>query len=449
MSHAATSVKVASSGTSAALHSAAMEIQLPESERRWLHAVLVLGTLVLALVLIAQISVILVFFNDVLLILLVAWLLAFMLSPLVSLTLRAFPKLPRVAVVGAIYLVLFIGLSWITLVVAGSLANSITGFVTELPNLQARLPEFLAGIQNGLTNLGFQVDVVTAAREALGNLGNLGDKLVGPLTDLALFSLGMVGNLFLVIFLSLFIVLDQERMLAYLNRLVPPRYSEPARLFETSVSTSFGGFIRGQAIQGLIFAGIVAVAHLAFGLEFLPASAALSGILQMIPFFGPLLSWAPAVIVAGLTRSDAVIPTLLVVVVGSLIVSNVIVPRVMSKAVGIHPVVVLIAVLIGIKVAGIAGAVFALPFAAILAAFVQHYLARNANVPRDVTTRAAQRVGAREGRVVRVPTAPAAGVAAGAGVVAEPIMEMSAETGHGAGRTEPAKQARKPAEPAP
>jgi len=397
-----------------------MEIQLPESERRWLHAALVLGTLVLALALVAQISVILVFFNDIILILLVAWLLAFILSPLVGLTMRAFPKLPRVVVVAVIYVLLFLGLSAITLVVAGSLATSITGFLAELPNLQARLPEFLAGIQGGLTSLGFQVDVVTAAREALGNLGNLGDKLVGPLTDLALFSLGMVGNLFLVIFLSLFIVLDQERMLAYVNRLVPPRYGETARLFETSVSTSFGGFIRGQAIQGLIFAGVVAVAHLAFGLEFLPASAALSGILQMIPFFGPIVSWAPAVIVAGLTRPDAVIPTLAVVVAGSVIVSNVIVPRVMSKAVGIHPIVVLIAVLIGIKVAGIAGAIFALPFAAIGAAFLQHYLARNAGVPRDVTSRAAQRVGEREGRVVRVPTAPATGIAAGAGAVAEP-----------------------------
>ena len=80
-----------------------MDIQLPESERRWLHAALVLGTLVLALVLVAQISVILVFFNDIILILLLAWLLAFILSPLVRLTLRAFPQLPRVAVVGVIY----------------------------------------------------------------------------------------------------------------------------------------------------------------------------------------------------------------------------------------------------------------------------------------------------------------------------------------------------------
>ncbi len=395
-----------------------MELQLPESERRWLHATLVLGTLVLALVLLAQISVIVVFFNDILLILLLAWLLAFMLSPLVSLILRAFPKLPRVAVVAAVYVVLFLGLSAITLVVAGSLASSITNFLGQLPTLQARLPDLLAGLQSGLQGLGFQVDVVGAAQSLLGNLGDLGDKLVGPLTDLAIFSLGIVGNLLIVIFLSLFMVLDQERILAYLNRLVPPRYSEAARLFETSVSTSFGGFIRGQAIQGLVFAGVVAVAHLMFGLQFLPVSASLAGVLQLIPFFGPFFSWAPPVVVAALTKPEAVIPTLIVVGIGWFVVGNVVTPRVMSKAVGIHPVVVLVAVLVGIKIAGIAGAVFALPFAAIIAAFVQHYLARNANRPRDVTTRAAQLVGEREGRVVRVPKAPVA--TAGAGIEVAP-----------------------------
>ncbi|MDL2334669.1 MAG: AI-2E family transporter [Chloroflexota bacterium] len=422
-----------------------MELQLPESERRWLHAALVLGTLVLALVLLAQISVIVSFFNDILLILLLAWLLAFMLSPLVGLILRAFPKLPRVAVVAAVYVLLFLGLSAITLIVAGSLAGSITDFVANLPNLQARLPETLAGLQNGLAGLGFQVNLVTAAQDLLGNLGNLGDKLVGPLTDLAIFSLGIVGNLLLVIFLSLFIVLDQERMLAYLNRLVPPRYSETARLFETSVSTSFGGFIRGQAIQGLVFAGVVAVAHLMFGLQFLPVSASLAGVLQLIPFFGPLLSWAPPIVIALLTKPDAVIPTLVVVGIGWFLVGNVVTPRVMSKAVGIHPVVVLVAVLVGIKIAGIAGAIFALPFAAIIAAFVQHYLARNANVPRDVTTRAAQLVGEREGRVVRVPKAPAPATGAGIELAPDSVVPPVAEA---AAEPKTRKRTRRSAEPA-
>jgi predicted PurR-regulated permease PerM len=387
-----------------------MDLNVPESERRWLHAVLVLGTAVLALVLVSQVATILVFFSDVLLILLLSWLLAFILSPVANRVLRSFPKLPRVTVVAAIYAALFIGLSLIVLLVAGSLANSIGNFITELPGLQARLPDILAGIQATLTNLGLQVDVVAAAQDLFARLGDLGDALVKPLTDLALFSLGIVGNLLLIVFLSLFMVLDQERIVAYVNRLVPPRYAEPARLFENSVSTSFGGFIRGQAIQGVVFGAIAALTSLAFGLDFLPATSALVGVLQMIPFFGPIVSWIPPVAVAVLTKPDVVVPVLIVMGIGWFITNNIVVPRVMSSAVGIHPIMVLISVIIGLKIAGIAGAIFAVPVAAVIASIFKYFVEQNAAVPRDVTTRAAKRVGQREGRQVRVPKPPPVGV---------------------------------------
>jgi len=404
-----------------------MDLKVPESERRWLHAILVLGTAVLALVLVAQISVILVFFSDVLLILLLAWLLAFILSPLVSMVLRAFPKLPRVAVVAGVYASLFVGLSLIVLLVAGSLANSIGNFISELPGLQARLPDILSGIQNTLTNLGFQVDVVAAAQDLFARLGDIGDQLVKPLTDLALFSLGIIGNLLLIIFLSLFIVLDREAIVGYLNRLVPPRYAEPVRLFEDSVSTSFGGFIRGQFIQGLIFGFIVAITSVIFGLDFLPATSALAGVLQMIPFFGPIVSWIPPVVVAVLTKPDVVIPVLIVIGIGWFFVNNIVVPRVMSSAVGIHPIVVLIAVIIGLKIAGIAGAIFALPFAAVIASFFKYFVERNAETPRDVTSRAAKRVGEREGREVRVPKPPPVTAGAPQGAEADYVVESDAD----------------------
>jgi predicted PurR-regulated permease PerM len=386
-----------------------MEIQLPESERRWLHAALVLGTLVLGLVLMSQVAVLLAFFSDILLILLLAWLLAFMLSPLVGALDKAFPRLPRVGLVALVYLAMFFILSWIALVVAGNLASSIAGFVSQLPDFQARLPEILAPIQNLLNSLGFRIDAVAAATEGLSNLGDVGGNVVRPLTDLALFSLGIVGNLLIVIFLSLFILLDKDRIIAYVNRLVPPRYSEQARLFETSVASSFGGFIRGQFIQGLIYAGVAVFASLLFGLDFLPASSALAGVLQAIPFFGPFVSWAPPVIVAVLTKPEAALPTLIVMGIGWFIVMNIVQPRVMSHAIGLHPVVVLVSVLVGVKIAGIAGAVFALPFAAVIAAFFQHFWTNNLRVQGDVTTRAAKRVGEREGRAVRVPKPPPLG----------------------------------------
>ena len=380
---------------------------LPESERRWLHAALVLGTFVLALVLVSQVATLLVFFTDILLVLLLSWLFAFMISPVVSIVLRAFPMVPRVVVVGLIYAGLLIGVSAITLVVAGSLANSIGNFVRELPNLQARLPEVIAPWQATLQSFGIQADLVAVGRDVLDFLAGLGDDLVGPLTDLALASLGILAGLLIVIFLSLFIVLDKDRIIAYFNRLVPPRYSDEARLFETSVASSFGGFIRGQAIQGLIYAAVAIATHLAFGLEFLPASAALAGVLQAIPFFGPFISWAPPVVVAVLTRPEMVLPTLIMMAIGWFVVMNIVQPRVMASAVGIHPVAVLVSVLVGLKIAGIAGAVFALPFAAVLASFFHHFLNRSHEGPRDVTSRAARRLQEREGRHVRVPTPPA------------------------------------------
>ncbi len=392
-----------------------MDIKVPESERRWLHAVLVLGTFVLALILLSQVSVILVFFSDILLILLLSWLLAFMLSPIVGLVLRAFPRLPRAGVVAVVYLALFVGLSWIILVVAGSLVESIGNFITELPDLQARLPEILAPLQGTLQNLGFQINLVKAAQDLFASLGNLGDQLVQPLTDLALFSLGIVANLLIIVFLSLFIVLDKDRIVAYANRLVPPQYSETARLFETSVASSFGGFIRGQAIQGVVLGGFAVLVHAVLGIDFLPASAALSGVLQAIPFLGPAFSWAPPVVVAALTRPEIALPALVAMVIGWFIVNNLLLPRLMASAIGIHPVVVLVSVLTGLKIAGIAGAIFALPFAAVIASFFHHFLGRNANQPRDVTSRAARRVGEREGRHVRVPTPPAVGVGDSAG----------------------------------
>jgi predicted PurR-regulated permease PerM len=378
---------------------------LPESERRWLHALLVLGTFVVGIYLLGQVAQLLIFFSDLLFILIMAWLLAFVISPLVSLILRTFPNLPRAAVTILVYLMLFVGLTGVVLVVAGSLTSSVFNFVEELPTLQARLPEIVQPWEDQLAAWGLDIQLVGAARDALAGLGSVGGDLVTPLTGLALASIGAIGNLVIIVFLSLFYVMDQDRMTAFFNRLVPPRWAEEARLFETSVASSFGGFIRGQAIQGVIYAAIAAITHTVFGLDFMPASAALVGLLQALPFFGAFVSWAPPVVVAALTKPEALVPTLIIMGVGWFIVMNIIQPRVMASAVGIHPVVVLVAVLTGLKLYGVLGAIFAVPVAAVISAFFFHYLNRTAG-PRDVTTRAAKRLEDREGRPVRIPTAP-------------------------------------------
>jgi predicted PurR-regulated permease PerM len=204
-------------------------------------------------------------------------------------------------------------------------------------------------------------------------------------------------------------VADRDAILSFFFRIVPPSMKEEARLLETSVAKSFGGFLRGQAILGLVYGVIVAGTSAILALPYLGITSAVAGVLMAIPFFGPFVAWAPPVIVAILAKPDAVVPTILLVGVGWLLVMNILQPRLMQEAVGIHPIVVLGSVLIGSKVAGVTGAIFGIPIAAVLSAFFLHYLAITRE-PSPVTERAAKRVEQREGRKVRIPSEPVPGI---------------------------------------
>ena len=224
--------------------------------------------------------------------------------------------------------------------------------------------------------------------------------------ELALASLSMLGNLIFMIFLSLFIVIDKDKLLGFVNRVTPPRFAAEVRLFQTSVASSFGGFMRGQAIQALVLGAVAAAGSVVLDIEYMPLTTALVAFFQMIPFFGPFVSWAPPVVAAILTQPDAIIPITIIMGVGWFVTMNIVQPRVMSSSVGIHPVVVLLSVLIGLRIQGVVGAIFAIPVAAVISAFFFHYLNRSQGGPRDVASRAARRLEARKGRPVRVPTPP-------------------------------------------
>jgi len=290
--------------------------------------------------------------------------------------------------------------------VAGSLATSIQAFVQSVPQLQGNLPAIVKPWQDWLASIGLQVDLASAAQQVLTSVGSIGTSIVGPLTGLAVASLGLFGNLIIIIFLSLYLAIDGEQTMAFLNRLVPPRYAEEFALLEVSVSRSFGGFLRGQALIGLVYGLIAGVTSLLLGLDFAPLTAFGSGLLQAIPFFGPFISWAPPVAVALLTKPDALLPTLALMIAGWFVVMNILQPRVMGEAVGIHPAVVLGSVLVGAKLAGVAGAIFSVPVAAVLSSVFFYYLNHLAAGSRDVTSRAARTLAAREGHPVRVPRPP-------------------------------------------
>jgi predicted PurR-regulated permease PerM len=381
-------------------------------ERRLVSAILVLGTVVLFFVAVNLAASAIGFFGDILLAFFLAWLLAFIISPVVTRIVDLIPRLPRVLATVLVYTAIVVLLVFLILVVAQALSNSITQFAASLPDIRANIGTIVAPTQAWLDSIGLgQVDLATQALAILDNLDVFAAQLIVPLQAIAVASVGAIGTMLIVFILSIYMVIDRDLIMAFLFRLVPPSYAEEARLLQTSVARSFGGFLRGQALMGIVYFAIALATHLGLGLPLSPLSSVSAGVLMSIPFFGPFLAWAPPVLVALVAKPDALPPAVAIMGAGWIVVMNALQPRIMQGAVGIHPIVVLGSVLIGSRIAGIPGAIFGIPVAAVVSSFFFHFLHRTAG-DRSVAGRAAKRLSEREGRPVQIPREPAPGQAA-------------------------------------
>src|SRR5438874_2430830 len=173
-----------------------------------------------------------------------------------------------------------------------ALAKSITDFINNVPQLQTQLPQIVAPWQERLNALGLSnVNVLDQTEGFINNLNHYAEQLAGPLQQLAVASLNVIGSLLLVLILSLYIVVDRDRIVSFFFRMIPPTFTEDAVLLETSVARSFGGFLRGQALLGLVYGLVAVLTSAILGLAYLPVTSVLAGLLMAIPFFGPFVSW--------------------------------------------------------------------------------------------------------------------------------------------------------------
>jgi predicted PurR-regulated permease PerM len=382
-------------------------IEFTERQRRWLDILIVLATVIAFIVAAGLVAGVLYSFGDIILIFFLAWLLAFMISPLANGLSRLVPLLNHAASVVLVYVLLLLVIIWLVFVVANTLVTSINEFIASIPKIQQDLPAILKPIQDQLNALGLSVDIEAQLGALLQTIRSGAAGLLGPLQQLAVAGIGIVGNLLIIVIMSLYIAVDRPRITSFLMRLVPPRYEDDAELFRESVSRSFGGFIRGQILLGLVYGLVAAGTSLILGLDFSPLTSLTAGFLMAIPFFGPFVAWLPPVLVAIFFDQGAIVPALIVMGAGWFVVMNIVQPRLMSGAVGLHPIVVLASVIIGSKIAGVAGAIFAIPIAAIVSVFFFEYLGRQRS--GTVAERAARRLEDRQGRPVRVPREPVPG----------------------------------------
>ena len=219
-----------------------MSFELTPRERRWFATILVLAVIALGFVVLEDVGLVFGVFSDIIFVFFLAWLLAFMLSPLVSSLRNAAPVLSRAGAVIVVYVALFGVIVVLAIQVASALAGSIGDLIARLPSIRTDLPGILEPWQARADAIGLvHVDLVAQANMILDNLSTYAAELMGPLQQLAVASAGAIGNLLLVIILSLYMAADRDRILAFLFRLVPRGGQADARILEEAVEDSLRG----------------------------------------------------------------------------------------------------------------------------------------------------------------------------------------------------------------
>jgi predicted PurR-regulated permease PerM len=311
-------------------------------------------------------------------ILFVAWLMAYVLEPPVTWLTRHLPFHSRGLAVAVTYFITVAVTFAVLLSVGAGLLSAAVAFVDQLPTIVARVQELAQPLAAGagLAPPG-PVDLAAAIADQVASNGEAIADAVGlALRNIA----GLVAGLFTAIVISVGMAVGEVTLLGWLRRFLPERSYADIAALERAIAVSFGGFIRG--IIGLIFGSAVGIAAVLLGIPFAPLIAVIAGLLQFIPFLGPLLGWAVLPSFALIVAPTVVVPALVVSLLIAGLMQLILTRMVMGRAVHISAAAVLAVVMIGTAIAGVLGAVFAIPTAAAILS-ISDYLRK-----RDVLLRA-------------------------------------------------------------
>lgn len=262
-------------------------------------------------------------------------------------------KIPRVLAVLLVVLIV-IGL------LVGIIAVGLTPLITQTSSLFRRLAETVGTLlQTG------HVDISVIQQELSNLSGQAVDITVGIFKNII--------SLVSVIVVTVYMLLDREKIEDYGTSFFG-HHQERAKQVLRVIEDKLGAWLRGQVLLSVIISSAVYVGLTILGVEYALPLAIIAGLLEVVPVLGPIISAIPAVLIA-LTVSPlfAGLVALLYFAVQQL-EGHVIVPQVMKRAVGLNPLLVILAISVGGRLLGIGGALLAVPIAAVIQLILQEGL---------------------------------------------------------------------------
>jgi len=314
--------------------------------------------------------------GTVLLILLAASTVALIINPLVRKLVRR--GIPRGLAIFLLYLAVFAFVAGLGVVLANPISTQVNHLQRDVPHFVDQANRDLTNLQGWLDRRGIHVQIQRQGQTALQTLQNY---IVKRSSDIVSFSRDLLTqivttgfDLVLTFVLSIYLLIYGDEIGRLVRRIMPPGDGTPEDDYPLLVQRAVFGYVRGQFLFSLIMGASAALALWIFGvIGIFPDGAryavffgAFYGLMEFIPYIGPIIGPLPAVLVALFVDPLSAVWVILLFVGLQQLEGHFVAPQVFRISLRINPILVILALLIGYQLYGIAGALLALPVAAVI-----------------------------------------------------------------------------------
>jgi predicted PurR-regulated permease PerM len=314
--------------------------------------------------------------GTVLLVLLVASTVALILNPLVKTLERR--RVPRGLAILLIYLGGFAALAGVGVLLSDPISTQVSRLERDVPHFIKKANRELSNVQRWLDQHGIKVHIQQQGQTALQTLQR---NVLKRSSDIVSFSRDLLQQvvtvgfeLVLVLVLSVYLLVYARDIGDLVRRVMPPGDGTPEDDYPLLVQRAVFGYVRGQILFSLIMGASAAASLAIFGLvgifpdgeRYALFFGGFYGLMEFIPYIGPIIGPLPAVLVALFNDPISAVWVILLFVALQQLEGHFVAPQVFRIWLRINPILIILALLIGYQLYGIAGALVALPIAAVI-----------------------------------------------------------------------------------
>ncbi len=279
-------------------------------------------------------------------------------------------KLPRAIGIFLIYLLLIVILGGSVYLIIPPMLVELKGLINDFPDYWGKISSGIQNVQDYSQTYGLGNNI----QNALKSLESTFALAAGGIFNTIYAFFGGMVSFVVILVVTFYMAVEEQAVKRFARSVIPVKYQPYFTHLVNRIQEKIGFWVRGQLLSSLIIFALSWVGLFFLGVKYALILAFLTGVMELIPYFGPFVGGIAAVFIAFTQSPILAFWVIVFYIIVQQLDNHFVTPKIMEKTVGLNPIITIIAILVGVKLAGILGIILAVPVATSLSIILEDVL---------------------------------------------------------------------------